>query len=67
MLQQLHQQILTGDAALTVVTAVSRPSVLPRQLPAAPRLFTGRTHELAQLTKTLDEQADSGEIGRAHV
>lgn len=58
-LHRLHQQILTADAALTVTTA-GRPAVLPRQLPAAPRRFTGRARELARLTETRDEQADSG-------
>jgi len=56
-LQQLHQQILTAHPALTgpVGTATASPS--PRQLPAAPRLFTGRTVELATLTAALDAEA----------
>jgi DNA-binding SARP family transcriptional activator len=32
----------------------------PRQLPARPRLFTGRSVELARLTKALDALGDSG-------
>jgi tetratricopeptide (TPR) repeat protein len=32
---------------------------VPRQLPGAPRLFTGRARELAQLTGTLDISCDS--------
>jgi tetratricopeptide (TPR) repeat protein len=33
---------------------------VPRQLPAAPRLFTGRVRELAAITRNLDAQADTG-------
>jgi DNA-binding SARP family transcriptional activator len=49
-LQQLHQQILTANTTAA--------AVIPRQLPAAPRPFTGRTHELARLSAALDQQAD---------
>jgi len=48
--------------------------VTPRQLPAAPRLFTGRTGELAHLTEVLHERgtgvpiaaiAGAGGIGKS--
>ena len=42
-LQQLHQRILRADHTLAVNTTV------PRQLPAPPASFTGRTHQLARL------------------
>jgi DNA-binding SARP family transcriptional activator/tetratricopeptide (TPR) repeat protein len=50
-LRALHQRILTADPALDLAAAV------PRQLPAPPRTFTGRTHELAQLTAAVAEHA----------
>lgn len=61
-LRRLHQQILTSDPALTtperpVLAARVR---VPRQLPARPRLFTGRSPELARLTVDLHEQPDPG-------
>lgn len=34
--------------------------VVPHQLPAAPRVFTGRAGELAALTAALDDAADTG-------
>lgn len=60
-LRQLHQQILTGDPALTPPRVPGRAAVpgVPRQLPAPPRSFTGRTRELAALDALLtsaDEQ-----------
>lgn len=61
-LQQLHQRILHAAPDLAVPTPVPEPvtkPLVPRQLPAPPRLFTGRTAELAQLGATLDEQADT--------
>ena len=45
---------------MTVPSRVPGPAPVPRQLPAPPRLFAGRERELAQLTKTLDEQVGSG-------
>ncbi|MGP3953424.1 BTAD domain-containing putative transcriptional regulator [Streptomyces sp. 7N604] len=69
-LQQLHQQILTGDPALTPgvgVAAGSAPvqaaSPVPRQLPAPPALFTGRDRELAALTTALAGADGPGEVG----
>jgi DNA-binding SARP family transcriptional activator len=71
-LRQLHQQILdadpglvrTGPAAPAASTAASAASVgpAPRQLPAAVAGFTGRTAELAALTRMLD-QAGAGAPG----
>ena len=61
-LRKLHHQILTADRRLDV-PAASRPPgwpPVPRQLPAAPRPFTGRVRELAAITKSLDAQADAG-------
>ncbi|WP_433266959.1 AfsR/SARP family transcriptional regulator [Actinosynnema sp. CS-041913] len=56
-LQRLHRRILTADACLPDPTAVprspARSPVVPRQLPAVPRLFTGRATELAELDRTL--------------
>lgn len=58
-LRALHQQILTADAAIDVPTAgPAAPArqdtlLLPRQLPAPPRSFAGRSRELAQLDALL--------------
>jgi DNA-binding SARP family transcriptional activator/tetratricopeptide (TPR) repeat protein len=57
-LRRLHQQILTADPTLTAPTRVARPGPesthrAPRQLPAPPRSFTGRSDELAQLDAAL--------------
>jgi DNA-binding SARP family transcriptional activator/tetratricopeptide (TPR) repeat protein len=64
-LRQLHQQIL--DAAPALAAPVSSPApvaarsvAVPRQLPAAPRWFTGRTRELARLSAALNGQPRSG-------
>ncbi|MFL6077243.1 MAG: BTAD domain-containing putative transcriptional regulator [Mycobacteriales bacterium] len=62
-LRQLHQRILTADPSLSAVGArrtagLGRPAVAPRQLPAAPRLFTGRERELVDLSTALDHQVD---------
>jgi DNA-binding SARP family transcriptional activator len=59
-LQHLHQQILTAAPTLAAPTpVVAQPSLEPggsppRQLPAPPRSFTGRTNELAHLEAVLD-------------
>ncbi|MBE8515927.1 AfsR/SARP family transcriptional regulator, partial [Amycolatopsis sp. H6(2020)] len=64
-LRELHRRILTADAALC--PADPRPAipagavVVPRQLPAAPRLFTGRADHLGDLTVALDH-GDTGAI-----
>ncbi|GAB3434719.1 BTAD domain-containing putative transcriptional regulator [Flindersiella endophytica] len=62
-LQQLHQQILVADPGLSAPAgqavlggpppAASSALPVPRQLPAPPRLFTGRSRELAELSAGL--------------
>ncbi|MFI6165278.1 BTAD domain-containing putative transcriptional regulator [Nocardia sp. NPDC051052] len=51
--QRLHQQILTAHPTLEVSSTGWSPAraraVVPRQLPAPPRSFTGRASELATL------------------
>src|SRR5262249_56434679 len=56
-LRHLHQQLLTADPVLDRYDrpAATARSPVPRQLPASPRLFTGRTAELAALTAALEE------------
>jgi DNA-binding SARP family transcriptional activator len=60
-LRLLHQRILAVDPSLTIATPVviARPTV-PRQLPAQPPMFTGRTRELALLDAALDEEPERG-------
>lgn len=70
-LRQLHQRILVGDVSLACVPvagasgspdpalAASAKSVIPRQLPAEPRFFTGRSCELEALTGTLDHPGEA--------
>jgi DNA-binding SARP family transcriptional activator/tetratricopeptide (TPR) repeat protein len=58
-LQQLHQQVLSADPALTepepaLPTTGACRAVVPRELPPGATHFTGRTHELACLTELLD-------------
>ncbi|WP_158883140.1 AfsR/SARP family transcriptional regulator [Amycolatopsis anabasis] len=50
-LQELHQRILAADPALTGAANGGPAPPTPRQLPAPPRLFTGRAAELARLTE----------------
>ncbi len=50
-LRQVHQRVLTADLA----PATWAPVVVPRQLPAAPFAFTGRTDHLAALSTALDQ------------
>ncbi|HEX3780331.1 MAG TPA: BTAD domain-containing putative transcriptional regulator, partial [Pseudonocardiaceae bacterium] len=73
-LRELHQQILGTDPKLadprrTVVASTTpgsttsgsaRGGPIPRQLPAAPRSFTGRATELAALSGVLDRAAGDG-------
>jgi DNA-binding SARP family transcriptional activator len=65
-LQQLHQQILDADPALSLaipaaVAAPVRPAP-PRQLPATVAGFAGRAAELAALTRMLDEAGGPGTV-----
>ncbi|WP_279493263.1 BTAD domain-containing putative transcriptional regulator [Actinocrispum wychmicini] len=57
-LRRLHQGILTTDPVPATLGSVRTP--VPRQLPIPPRLFAGRTRELAILTDALDSQAEHG-------
>ena len=62
-LRNLHQQILSADPALAV-TGPRRPAegepqrAVPRELPPAVPGFTGRSAELAALTRLVDEAGD---------
>ncbi|MFG2049287.1 BTAD domain-containing putative transcriptional regulator [Micromonospora sp. NPDC048935] len=51
-LQRLHQRILAADPTLAAPQQPAREalSLVPRQLPAPPGLFTARAEELAHLT-----------------
>ena len=51
-LQALHQSLLRGEVETAPAAGASRQ--VPRQLPAAAQLFTGRTVELADLGKVHD-------------
>ncbi|WP_158889522.1 AfsR/SARP family transcriptional regulator [Amycolatopsis anabasis] len=58
-LRRLHERILTADPAIE--TPASLPGrVVPRQLPAMPPSFTGRTAELAALDSTTPISVVSG-------
>ncbi|MDX6392988.1 MAG: hypothetical protein QOJ73_4051 [Streptosporangiaceae bacterium] len=69
-LQRLHQQILTNDASIAAPTPSSHaigtpvtPQValpVPRQLPAAPHYFTGRTEHIKTLSELADQAAATG-------
>ncbi|GAB3939545.1 hypothetical protein GCM10027614_21980 [Micromonospora vulcania] len=68
-LQDLHTRILRADRELLPTGARPPekpvPQVVPRQLPAPPALFTGRTRELARLSALL--LAHDGPAGTAVV
>jgi tetratricopeptide (TPR) repeat protein/DNA-binding SARP family transcriptional activator len=51
-LQTLHRALLRGEVECAPPAGVARQ--VPRQLPAPPQLFTGRTMELAELDKIHD-------------
>ncbi|MFB9905734.1 AfsR/SARP family transcriptional regulator [Allokutzneria oryzae] len=55
-LRRLHQQILSSDTALDLDSPqrTDVAAVVPRQLPAAPRLFAGRVTELDLLDGCVD-------------
>jgi DNA-binding SARP family transcriptional activator/tetratricopeptide (TPR) repeat protein len=61
-LRQLHQRILNAapELAAPVARTEPAPTPVPRQLPAPPRLFTGRAAELARLDTLLDDRPDTG-------
>jgi DNA-binding SARP family transcriptional activator len=60
-LQRLHERILATDPALTAPDR-ARP-VVPHQLPARPRHFTGRARELAFLDAALEDTVVISAIG----
>ena len=54
-LRDLHERILSGDAALTVVPPEAEPARdMPRELPPGVPGFTGRQAELKALTRLVD-------------
>jgi len=61
-LQGLHEQVLAADPVLDLSGAQRLPGgagrVVPQDLPAAVRHFTGRVGELAALTRLLDERTE---------
>ncbi|MFI9005762.1 BTAD domain-containing putative transcriptional regulator [Actinosynnema sp. NPDC053489] len=65
-LRHLHQRILTADPGLAVTRADrASPVATPRQLPAPPRPFTGRSDESAALTEALEPPG--GAVAIAHL
>ncbi|MBW4721522.1 AfsR/SARP family transcriptional regulator [Saccharothrix obliqua] len=57
-LQDLHRRILAADPTLSADPGrITAKAGVPRQLPAAPRLFTGRVVELDALDRTLTRAA----------
>jgi DNA-binding SARP family transcriptional activator len=62
-LRRLHQQILDADAVLQALppeplTGSGLEPAVPRQLPGLLRHFAGRSGELAELTRLLDQAGD---------
>jgi DNA-binding SARP family transcriptional activator len=60
-LHELYQRILTDDPSLAVAPA-STQAVVPRQLPVAPRWFTGRHAELATVLSHLPDAVGAGGV-----
>lgn len=62
-LHELYQRILTDDPSLAVASdgGAGEPDI-PRQLPAAPRWFTGRRTELDTLIGQPDQDAAGGVV-----
>jgi transcriptional regulator with XRE-family HTH domain/tetratricopeptide (TPR) repeat protein len=56
--QQLLSVAVTASTGTT--SAPDRVGIAPRQLPAPPRYFVGRTAELSELTSALDDATDAG-------
>jgi DNA-binding SARP family transcriptional activator len=57
-LRKLHQQVLSADPALAAPEPAPAPRAkiaVPRELPVGVRSFIGRSGELLELTKVLDE------------
>ncbi|WP_169313897.1 AfsR/SARP family transcriptional regulator [Stackebrandtia nassauensis] len=54
-LREVHRRILVGDASTPKPMTVTGP--VPRQLPGAPRLFTGRDKEIGRLDDGHDADA----------
>ncbi|MCO5971632.1 AfsR/SARP family transcriptional regulator [Actinoallomurus soli] len=60
-LQRMHRQILTNDPGLDPpASPVSGATRVPRQLPAPPSPFIGRTDELAALDRALGGRSGPG-------
>ena len=59
-LTHLVDKIIQTDPELAEAARQHQPGPVPRQLLGAPRLFTGRAREFAQLTGVMDEQGDAG-------
>ena len=55
-IRELHERILKADPDLLTGRAANRPAArhTPRQLPAAPRHFTGRADEIRALTELVE-------------
>ncbi|WP_231605758.1 BTAD domain-containing putative transcriptional regulator [Micromonospora sp. HK10] len=67
-LQALHQQMMAAGAIGPVAgpAPAAPPPVtalpIPRQLPAAPPLFVGRSRELAEISSTVDQAGAQGRM-----
>ncbi|GLY70826.1 AfsR/SARP family transcriptional regulator [Amycolatopsis taiwanensis] len=59
-LRELHRRILAADPALAANAVARTAHPVPRQLPAPPRVFTGRAEQLAVLDRVLDPAQQDG-------